>query len=298
MPDYGKILAYRSPGGFGIRLDGGMGYAGAVITPFYDSLLVKVTASGQTYRDGAAPHGPRAARVPHPRREDQHSVPRKRHRTTEQFRSGQATTTLIDTTPELFAFKPRRDRATKLLNFLGNVIVNGNPHAKGYQPAKAVRRRAASRATIDQQPPPPEGTRQLLLEARARRNSPSGRSSKSACSSPTPPSATRTSRSWPRACAPTTCWPWPTPSRAARRSLFSLEMWGGATFDTAMRFLSEDPWERLRQLRAARAEHLLPDALPRLERRRLLELSGQRRRRFREARGRERAWIFSASSIR
>ena len=69
------------------------------------------------------------------------------------------------------------------------------------------------------------------------------------------------------------------PSRAARRELFSLEMWGGATFDTAMRFLHEDPWERLRQLRAEDSEHLFPDAVPRLERGRLLELSGQCRRR-------------------
>ncbi|MFN0068770.1 MAG: biotin carboxylase N-terminal domain-containing protein, partial [Limisphaerales bacterium] len=135
-PDYGKILAYRSPGGFGVRLDGAMGYSGAVITPFYDSMLVKVIASGQTYEitmdrmDRAL----REFRI----RGVKTNIPFLenviRHR---QFRSGQATTTLIDTTPELFAFRTRKDRATKLLNFLGNVIVNGNPHAKGFKPAKA-----------------------------------------------------------------------------------------------------------------------------------------------------------------
>ncbi len=79
MPDYGKILAYRSPGGFGIRLDGGMGYSGAVITPFYDSLLVKVIASAHTYETAILRMRPRVARIPHSRREDEHTVSRKRH---------------------------------------------------------------------------------------------------------------------------------------------------------------------------------------------------------------------------
>src|SRR3954471_16867576 len=135
MPDYGKILAYRSPGGFGIRLDGGMGYAGAIITPFYDSMLVKVVASAHTYETainrmyrGLSEFRIRGVKTNVPFLENviQH----------EKFRSGQTTTTMLDTTPELFNFKTRRDRATKLLNFLGNVIVNGNPHAKGYKPEK------------------------------------------------------------------------------------------------------------------------------------------------------------------
>ena len=79
MPDYGKILAYRSPGGFGIRLDGGMGYGGAVITPFYDSLLVKVIASAHDLRQRDATHAPRVVGIPHPRREDEHSVSGKCH---------------------------------------------------------------------------------------------------------------------------------------------------------------------------------------------------------------------------
>src|SRR4051812_29426782 len=135
VPDYGRILAYRSPGGFGIRLDGGMGYSGAVITPFYDSLLVKMIVSGQNYemvlhrmRRALSEFRIRGVKTNIPFVENVIAHP--------QFRSGQATTTLIDTTPELFAFKPRRDRATKLLTFLGNVIVNGNPHAKGYKPEK------------------------------------------------------------------------------------------------------------------------------------------------------------------
>src|SRR5215831_406939 len=115
MPDYGKILAYRSPGGFGIRLDGGMGYGGSIITPFYDSLLVKVIASAHTY-DTAINRMHRAlsefrirgvkTNIPFLENVIQH----------EKFKTGQATTTMIDTTPELFHFHMRRDRATKLLN--------------------------------------------------------------------------------------------------------------------------------------------------------------------------------------
>src|SRR3954470_15828594 len=148
IPDYGRILAYRSPGGFGVRLDGGMGYAGAVITPFYDSLLVKSITSGQTYeiamnraRRTLSEFRIRGVKTNIPFLENVIAHP--------QFRAGQATTTLIDTTPELFAFKPRRDRATKLLNFLGNVIVNGNPHAKGFRPEKPFVA-AASPAAVPQ----------------------------------------------------------------------------------------------------------------------------------------------------
>jgi len=135
IPDYGRIVAYRSPGGFGVRLDGGMGYAGAVITPFYDSLLVKSVTSGQSYdialnraRRTLSEFRIRGVKTNIPFLENVIAHP--------QFAAGQATTALIDTTPELFRFKPRRDRATKLLNFLGNVIVNGNPHAKGFRPAR------------------------------------------------------------------------------------------------------------------------------------------------------------------
>ena len=115
------------------------------------------------------------------------------------FRTGQATTTLIDTTPELFEFKPRRDRATKLLNFLGDVIVNGNPHAKGYKPRGRARRRAAPALRSQ------AGAAARHAAAAARTRAEEIRrvdaASRSGCSSPTPRSATRISRSWPRACA-------------------------------------------------------------------------------------------------
>ncbi len=249
-PDYGRLLAYRSPGGFGIRLDGGMGHSGAVITPFYDSMLVKVIASGQTY----------------------HLACDRMHRALSEFRirgvktnipflenvigngtfrDGQATTTLIDTTPELFAFKGRKDRASKLLGFLGNVIVNGNPHAKGFKPARPFDAPVAPK--VDLASPIPKGTRDLLHElgprgfaewvSKQRRLLVTDTTFRDAHQSLM---ATRVRTFDMLACA----------DAIARRlgdaksGLFSLEMWGGATFDTTMRFLWEDPWERLRQLRA------------------------------------------------
>ena len=167
----------------------------------------------------------------------------------ETFRTGQATTTLIDTTPELFNFKPRRDRATKLLNFLGNVIVNGNPHAKGYKPDKPPLR-AAPVGVRSQASPPPPGTRDLLLKLGPKKFAEWTLQAEAAAHHRHDvPRRASIADGDARAHA-TTCWRWPTPSRGARRSCSQLEMWGGATFDTAMRFLNEDPWERLRQLRA------------------------------------------------
>src|SRR5688572_24052929 len=133
-PNYGKILTFRAAGGFGIRLDAGMGDAGAVITPFYDSLLVKITATAPTF-EIALQRMDRALREFRIRGVKTNIPFLDNVIHYPEFRTGQATTTMIDRSPQLFEFKQRRDRATKLLSFLGNVIVNGNPHAKGYKPA-------------------------------------------------------------------------------------------------------------------------------------------------------------------
>jgi len=245
MPNYGKILTFRVAEGFGIRLDAGMGDAGAVITPFYDSLLVKITASGQTFEialdrmDRALREfRVRGVKTNIPFLENVIHFP--------LFTSGQATTTMIDTSPELFEFKPRRDRATKLLNFLGNVIVNGNPHAKGYRPQTPFT--AAPLPSYDRKQEPAKGTRQLLLELgpkkfadwilKQKRQLVTDTTFRDAHQSLM---ATRVRTYDMAAIAPA----------VARRTpeLFSLEMWGGATFDTSMRFLYEDPWQRLRGLR-------------------------------------------------
>ena len=140
IPDYGRIAHYRSAAGFGIRLDAGTAFSGAVITPYYDSLLVKVCASGLQLRRGLPQDGPGAGRVARPRRAHQHAVPAQRGRTTRVFRAGNATTTFIDDTPELLVFAERFDRATKILQFIGDVSVNGNPEVKGSRARRSLRK--------------------------------------------------------------------------------------------------------------------------------------------------------------
>ncbi|PQV63861.1 pyruvate carboxylase [Abditibacterium utsteinense] len=262
-PDYGKILAYRSAAGFGIRLDGGMADAGAVVTPFYDSLLVKVTASAPTFAT-AISRLDRALRefrirgvktnIPFIENVLRHPI----------FASGEATTTLIDTTPELFQFEPRRDRATKLLNFLGDVIVNGNPNAKGWKPEKPF---ATARVPVV-----------TMKNVGAHGNAPLDSDAEKGALPCAPTSRQILLEKGPRGFAEwtksqTQLLVTDTTLRDAHQSLlatrvrtfdmlriadaiqnrapnlFSLEMWGGATFDTAMRFGREDPWERLRMLR-------------------------------------------------
>ena len=244
-PDYGKILTYRSAGGFGVRLDGGMGFAGAVITPFYDSMLVKVTSSGQTY-EMALQRTDRALREFRIRGVKTNIPFLENLIHNPVFRSGQATTTLIDSTPELFAFKHRRDRATKLLNFLGNVIVNGNPHAKGFKPEKPFTPAVAP--SYDHRQVPAPGTRDLLLKLGAKKFADWTRKQKRLLVTDT---TFRDAHQSLMATRVRSADMLVVADALARRApgLFSLEMWGGATFDTAMRFLHEDPWERLRELR-------------------------------------------------
>lgn len=245
MPDYGRILTYRSAAGFGIRLDGGMGDTGSVITPFYDSLLVKVTASGRSFPIalGRMDRALREFRI----RGVKTNIPFLENVIAQEaFRNGRATTTLIDTTPELFNFKPRRDRATRLLNFLGNVIVNGNPHTKGHKWAGDSAPVPAP--AYDPRETPPAGTRQKLLELGPRKFAQWTREQKRLLLTDT---TMRDAHQSLMATRMRTYDMLAAADAVARRApgLFSLEMWGGATFDTALRFLHEDPWQRLRQLR-------------------------------------------------
>jgi pyruvate carboxylase len=244
-PDYGRILTYRSSGGNGVRLDGGMGYSGAVITPFYDSLLVKISTSGRSF-DIALQRMDRALREFRIRGVKTNIPFLENVITNPVFRSGQATTTLIDTTPELFKFKPRRDRASKLFAFLGDVMVNGNPQAKGYVLPAALPQ--VKPPPYDSKLAPPPGTRQLLLKLGPKKFADWTLRQKQLLVTDTTFRdahqslfATRVRSHDMLAIAPA----------VARRApqLFSIEMWGGATFDTAMRFLHEDPWDRLRLLR-------------------------------------------------
>src|SRR5260370_40416266 len=129
MPDYGRITTYRSAGGFAVRLDGGNGFGGAVITPYFDSLLVKVTTWGTTLEEASqrADRALREFRIRGVKTNIAFLLNVIDHQT---FKSGQATTTFIDETRELFRFQAPRDRATKTLSYLSDVIVNGRADVK------------------------------------------------------------------------------------------------------------------------------------------------------------------------
>jgi len=246
IPDYGRLTTYRSAAGFGIRLDGGTAFGGAVITPYFDSLLVKVIASGNTF-DEAVHRMARSlsefrirgvkTNIPFLENLIRHPV----------FMKGDATTTFIDNTPELFRFRAKRDRATKILGYLGDVIVNGRLDVKG----KIDPKREFFDPPIPHYPlasAPPPGSRTKLLELGPEKFAEWVRKQKRLMFTDTTMRdahqsllATRVRTYDMLAVADAVAHLTP--------QLFSVEMWGGATFDTSMRFLQEDPWDRLDQLR-------------------------------------------------
>ena len=244
-PNYGKIITYRTAAGFGVRLDSGMGTTGSTITPFYDSLLVKITTSGRTF-PMALQRMHRALREFRIRGVKTNMPFLENVVTDPVFCSGEATTTFIDKTPKLFEFKPRRDRATKLMRFLADVTVNGNAESKGYQPPH--RFTAAPLPQINLRIDPPAGTRQKLLELGPEKFAAWTRRQKRALFTDT---TFRDAHQSLLATRVRTHDMLLIADAVSRRTpqLFSLEMWGGATFDASMRFLHEDPWERLRSLR-------------------------------------------------
>ena len=197
--------------------------------------------------------------------------------------------------PRCSASRPRRDRATKLLTYLGDVIVNGNPEVAGKPRPRAFARRPFRR-TIPAAPP--DGTRQLLRSAWRRRNSPSGpRNQKRLLVTDT------TFRDAHQSLLATRVRTYDMLAIAnfvAHRlhNLYSLEMWGGATFDVAMRFLHEDPWRAPAPPARSDPQHLFPDAAARLQRRRLHRLSRQRGAPSSSTKPPRRASTSSASSIR
>ncbi|SEP66525.1 pyruvate carboxylase [Solimonas aquatica] len=247
-PDYGRLLAYRSPAGFGIRLDGGTAYGGAVVTPYYDSLLVKVTAWAPTTGDAIA-RMDRALREFRIRGLSTNLAFLENVINHDLFKSGECTTRFIDTTPELFVFTPRRDRATKLLRFIGEVTVNGNPEMKGRKPPQLpLPEPLLPKLALSQ--PVPKGTRDILLE-----RGPAGfaqwlKDQKQVLLTDTTMRDAHQSLFATRMRTRDMVEIAPYYARLAP-NLFSLECWGGATFDVAMRFLKECPWDRLAQLRAA-----------------------------------------------
>ncbi|QIO49719.1 pyruvate carboxylase [Rhizobium leguminosarum bv. trifolii] len=253
IPDYGRITAYRSASGFGIRLDGGTSYSGAIITRFYDPLLVKVTAWAPNPSEAIA-RMDRALRefrirgvatnltfleaiIGHPK-----------------FRGNSYTTRFIDTTPELFQQVKRQDRATKLLTYLADVTVNGHPEAKDRprpldNAAEPVVPYANGNTVKD-------GTKQLLDTLGPKKFGEWMRNEKRVLLTDT------TMRDGHQSLLATRMRTYDIARIAdtyahALPNLLSLECWGGATFDVSMRFLTEDPWERLALIREGAPNLLL-----------------------------------------
>ncbi|ROH86769.1 pyruvate carboxylase [Stagnimonas aquatica] len=245
-PDHGRVTAYRSPAGFGIRLDGGTVYSNAVVTPHYDSLLVKVTAWAPE-REVAVRRMDRALREFRIRGVSTNLQFLENVIAHPLFTRGEATTRFIDTTPELFKFTARQDRATKILNFIGEVIVNGNPDMKGRAKPTGSFAPALLPATDLAHAPPP-GLRDKLKELGAKGFADWLKAQDRVLLTDT---SMRDAHQSLFATRMRTADLLPIAPHYARLlpGLLSLECWGGATFDVALRFLKEDPWDRLRKLR-------------------------------------------------
>jgi len=241
-PDTGKITAYRSGGGFGVRLDGGNAYAGAVISPYYDSLLVKVTAWDNTFA-GTCSKARRAISEEHVRGVKTNIPFVTNILSHPQFLAGTCHTKFIDETPELFEYQLGQDRATKVLRYIAEIQVK-NPDSQRKQleiprfpqPSRPQTRDDGLKAILDTQGPAAlaqwvKEQKKLLITDTTMRDAHQSLLS------------TRMRTRDLVLAAPGTA--------EILKDCFSLEMWGGATFDVAYRFLHESPWERLDLLRQA-----------------------------------------------
>lgn len=251
MPDTGKIDTYRSPGGFGVRLDVGNAYSGAVVTPYFDSLLVKVCTHGFDF-DKAIKKMQRCLKefrirgvktnVPFLQNVISHP----------EFQSGEATTTFIDDTPSLFEFPYVRDRGNKTMRYIGEITINGFPgiekNAKRFYEEPRIPKNiigkpefVTAKNILDQKGPEAvvdwvKQKDEVLLTDTTFRDAHQSLLATRVRTHDFEKIAKLTGKGMPE--------------------LFSSEMWGGATFDVAFRFLNEDPWQRLRKLR-----ELMPNTL-------------------------------------
>jgi pyruvate carboxylase len=244
MPDTGKIMAYRSGGGFGVRLDAGNGFQGAVITPYYDSLLVKVTTWANEFEKAASKmsRNLREFRIRGIKTNISFLENVVKHA---NFLNGNYDTSFIDSTPELFQFPQSKDRGTKMLTYIGNVTVNGFPGIN--QRRKPIFNQPVVPKMKNNQIMP-SGTKQILdtegaigvikwikEQQEVLLTDTTFRDAHQSLL------ATRIRTNDLLRIAE--------PTAQLLPNLFSTEMWGGATFDVSYRFLSEDPWDRLIKLR-------------------------------------------------
>lgn len=247
IPDYGRISAYRGATGMGIRLDGGTAYSGAVITRYYDSLLEKVTAWAPT-PEAAIARMDRALREFRIRGVSTNIAFVENLLKHPTFLNYKYTTKFIDETPELFKFKKRRDRATKILSYIADITVNGHPETEGrIRPHKDVK---APKAPLTLSAEFSHGAKNILDDLGPKALADWMLDQKRLLITDTTMRdghqsllATRMRSHDMIKVAPTYA--------ANLHNLFSVECWGGATFDVAYRFLQECPWQRLRDLRRA-----------------------------------------------
>ncbi len=245
MPDTGKIDTYRSPGGFGVRLDVGNACAGAIVTPYFDSLLVKVCTHGATFQ--AAIQKMQRCLKEFRIRGVKTNIPFMQNVIhNEVFQSGNAKTTFIDNTPSLFEFSSTRDRGNKTMKYIGEITINGFPgidkKAKPFFEVPRVPKEiitqnkeiVTAKKILDKEGPQAvskwvQEQQAVLLTDTTFRDAHQSLLATRVRTHDIEKIAAQTQFAIPQ--------------------LFSSEMWGGATFDVAYRFLNEDPWERLRKIR-------------------------------------------------
>ncbi len=246
-PDYGTLIAYRNAGGYGIRIDEGSSYQGVKISPFFDSMLVKVTAQGRTLT-GASRRMYRTlmefrirgvkTNIPFLENVINHPI----------FQNGKATVKFIEKYPELFVFRKKQDSGTRVLRYIAHVIVNGNPDVSRIDPHRTIDAPRMPSARLQGTPPP--GTRQRLLEQGPEKFAEWLKLEKKVKFTDT------TYRDAHQSLLATRVRTMDFLKVAHNYALhhpqtFSMEVWGGATFDVALRFLHECPWKRLQLLREA-----------------------------------------------
>ena len=247
LPDYGRLISYRSPGGLGVRLDAGNAFPGAIITPYYDSLLAKLTTRGRDLEEASS----RALRalgefrvrgvetnVSYLSRLIEHS----------SFQAGECDTHFIAETPELLEFDEDRGIGTRLLTYLADVTVNGRPNVERLEPDDL--RQTPAVPSYDRKTEPPAGSKQKFEELGAEGFAQWMRNHEATLVTDTTFRDAHQSLLATRLRTADMLTVAPALARLAPE-LLSLEMWGGATFDVAMRFLDEDPWKRLDLLREA-----------------------------------------------
>lgn len=252
-PDYGEITTYRSASGFGIRLDAGSVYQGAIVSPFFDSMLVKVTANSRTL-DGACRKVRRALAEFRIRGVKTNMPFLDNILKHETFRRGDVTVNFIKQNPDLFVFKAPRNRATKLVTYLGDVIVNGNPDVKKTDPTKTFVKPVVPK--FNPNGSYPEGTKDLLTTLGPDKFAQWLKAEKKIHFTDT------TMRDAHQSLLATRMRTYDMLKVAEgyaknNPDIFSMEVWGGATFDVCFRFLQENPWERLQLLRKAMPNILL-----------------------------------------